>query len=388
MDKKSNIKSNLKSNLFSDFNLIQSIKDTLAEKNLVKTTDIQSKVLPALLAGKSVVGVSETGSGKTLAYVLPVLQILKTMENQNNPVNMEAQPRAAVIVPSRELGEQVSKVFKLFTHTTRLRVRTVLGGSAAAVAKQNIKAPFEVLVATPGRLIQLMDLELINLCDTRILIFDEADQMLDPAFLPDANRIAEESARNLQLGMFSATVSKGTEDLISSLFSKAEILRSEHSQTLGVNKSVKTVDSLKTKNIKVLDGKRYPLFEKILQEKNTGSTLIFVNTRAQCDIVFELMKKSGFECLCYRGEMGKVERRANLRSFRDGKVKFLISTDLGSRGLDIDHIDRVINYHLPQQIENYLHRVGRTARAGREGEVINLVTDRDKFLISKLDSKK
>jgi ATP-dependent RNA helicase RhlE len=381
-------KSNLKSNLFTDFNLIQSIKDTLAEKKLVKTTDIQSQVLPALLAGKSVVGVSETGSGKTLAYVLPILQILKTMENQNNPVNMEAQPRAAVIVPSRELGEQVSKVFKTFTHTTRLRVRTVLGGSAAAVAKQNIKAPFEVLVATPGRLIQLMDLELINLCDTRILIFDEADQMLDPAFLPDANRIAEASARNLQLGMFSATVSKGTEDLIASLFSKAEILRSKNSQTLGVNKSVKTVDSLKTKNIKVLDGKRYPLFEKILHEKNTGSTLIFVNTRAQCDIVFELMKKSGFECLCYRGEMDKVERRANLRSFRDGKVKFLISTDLGSRGLDIDHIDRVINYHLPQQIENYLHRVGRTARAGREGEVINLVTDRDKFLIAKLDSKK
>lgn len=377
-----------KSNLFSDFNLIQSIKDTLAEKKLIKTTDIQSQVLPALLAGKSVVGVSETGSGKTLAYVLPILQILKTMENQNNPVTMEAQPRAAVIVPSRELGEQVSKVFKTFTHTTRLRVRTVLGGSAAAVAKQNIKAPFEVLVATPGRLIQLMDLELINLCDTRILIFDEADQMLDPAFLPDANRIAEESARNLQLGMFSATVSKGTEDLIASLFSKAEILRSKNSQTLGANKSVKTVETLKTKNIKVLDGKRYPLFEKILHEKNTGSTLIFVNTRAQCDIVFELMKKSGFECLCYRGEMDKVERRANLRSFRDGKVKFLISTDLGSRGLDIDHIDRVINYHLPQQIENYLHRVGRTARAGREGEVINLVTDRDKFLISKLDSKK
>lgn len=388
MDKKSNLNSNVKSNLFSDFNLIQTIKDTLAEMKLTKTTDIQSQVLPALLAGKSVVGVSETGSGKTLAYVLPILQILKTMENQNNPVNMEAQPRAAVIVPSRELGEQVSKVFKLFTHTTRLRVRTVLGGSAAAVAKQNIKAPFEVLVATPGRLIQLMDLELINLCDTRILIFDEADQMLDPAFLPDANRIAEESARNLQLGMFSATVSKGTEDLISSLFSKAEILRSQNSQTLSANKSVKTVETLKTKNIKVLDGKRYPLFEKILNEKNTGSTLIFVNTRAQCDIVFELMKKSGFECLCYRGEMDKVERRANLRSFRDGKVKFLISTDLGSRGLDIDHIDRVINYHLPQQIENYLHRVGRTARAGRQGEVINLVTDRDKFLISKLDSKK
>lgn len=384
MDKKSTSKSNL----FSDFNFIQSLKETLKEKNFIQTTDIQSQVLPVILAGRSVVGVSETGSGKTLAYVLPILQILKTLENQNNPVVMEAQPRAAVIVPSRELGEQVSKVFKLFTHATRLRVRSVLGGSAAAVAKQNIKAPFEVLVATPGRLIQLMDLELINLCDTRILIFDEADQMLDPAFLPDANRIAEACARQLQLGLFSATISTGTEDLIASLFSKAEVIRSQNSQTLSHSKAVKTVASLKTKNIKVLDGKRYPLFEKILQEKNPGSTLIFVNTRAQCDIVFELMKKSGFECLCYRGEMDKVERRANLRSFRDGKVKFLISTDLGSRGLDIEHIDRVINYHLPQQVENYLHRVGRTARAGRAGEVINLVTDRDKVLISRLDSKK
>lgn len=375
---------NDKSNLFADFNLIQSLKDTLLEKNFIKTTDIQSQSMPALLAGKSVVGVSETGSGKTLAYVLPILQILKTLEMQNNPVVMESQPRAAVIVPSRELGEQVSRVFKAFTHTTRLRVRTVLGGSTAAAAKQNIKAPFEVLVATPGRLIQLMDLELINLCDNRILIFDEADQMLDGGFLPDAERIARESARNLQLGLFSATVSNTTQELISSLFSKAEIIRSTNSQVVGQRNTVQTVKTLSTKNLMVPEGKRYPLMEKILNEVNAGSTLIFVNTRAQCDILFELMKNSGFECLCYRGEMDKVERRANLKLFRDGKIKLLISTDLASRGLDVDHIDRVINYHLPQQMENYLHRVGRTARAGRDGQVINLVTDRDKILISRL----
>lgn len=383
-DLKNNQKSNEKSNLFSDFNLIQTLKDTLREKNFIKTTDIQSQSLPALLAGRSVVGVSETGSGKTLAYVLPILQMLKTLEIQNNPVVVEAQPRAAVIVPSRELGEQVSRVFKLFTHTTRLRVRTVLGGSTAAAAKQNIKAPFDILVATPGRLIQLMDLELINLCDTRILIFDEADQMLDGGFLPDAERIATECARNLQLGMFSATVSNATQQLMTSLFSKAEVIRSSSSQIVGLKNTVKTVNTLSTKNLMVPEGKRFPLMESILNEKNSGSTLIFVNTRAQCDILFELMKKGGYECLCYRGEMDKVERRANLKLFRDGKIKFLISTDLASRGLDVDHIDRVINYHLPQQIENYLHRVGRTARAGREGQVINLVTDRDKILISRL----
>jgi ATP-dependent RNA helicase RhlE len=378
---------NLKSNLFSDFNLVQTLKDTLTEKKLTKMTDIQSQSIPALLAGRSVVGVSETGSGKTLAYVLPILQILKTLELQKNPVVIEGQPRAAVIVPTRELGEQVSRVFKMFTHTTRLRVRNVLGGSTAASTKQNIAAPFEVLVATPGRLIQMLDQELINLCDNRILIFDEADQMLDGGFLPDAERIARESARQLQLGLFSATVSKSTQELISSLFSKAEIIHSSNSQVMGSAKSVKTVKSLSTKNLTVPEGKRYPLMEKILREKNEGSTLIFVNTRTQCDILFELMKKSGFECLCYRGEMDKVERRMNLKLFRDGKIKFLISTDLASRGLDVDHIDRVINYHLPQQIENYLHRVGRTARAGRAGQVINLVTHRDKALISRLENK-
>lgn len=371
--------------LFSEFDLIESLQSTLIEKNFTQTTDIQSKTLPKLLSGQTVVAVSETGSGKTLAYVLPILQILKNLETAKDPVIMEAQPRAAVIVPSRELGEQVSRVFKMFTHSTRLRVRTVLGGSTAAAAKQNIKAPFEVLVATPGRLIQLLDLELINLCDNRILIFDEADQMLDAGFLPDAERIARESARNLQLGLFSATISKSMEDLMSSLFSGVEVIRSEHSQQMGSNKKVKTVQTLVTKNLSVIEGKRFPLMKKILDEKNTGSTLIFVNTRAQCDVLFELMKTNNYDCLCYRGEMDKVERRANLRSFRDGKVKFLISTDLASRGLDVDHIDRVINYHLPQQMDNYLHRVGRTARAGRKGLVVNLVTDRDLPLIARLD---
>lgn len=372
---------------FSQFNFLESIQSTLLEKSFSKTTDIQTKCLPLLLSGRSVVGVSETGSGKTLAYVLPILQMLKNLENAKDPVTVEAQPRAAVIVPSRELGEQVSRVFKIFTHATRLRVRTVLGGSTAAVAKQNIKAPFDILVATPGRLIQLLDLELINLCDTRILIFDEADQMLDAGFLPDAERIARESARHLQLGLFSATVSKTIEELMASLFSDAEVVRSEH-VLAGRKNAAQTVATLKTVNRTVIEGKRFPLMQKILDEKNAGSTLIFVNTRAQCDILYELMKKNGYECLCYRGEMDKVERRANLKSFRDGKVKFLISTDLAARGLDVEHVSRVINYHLPQQLENYIHRVGRTARAGRAGTVFNLVTDRDKVLISKLEIKK
>jgi superfamily II DNA/RNA helicase len=138
----------------------------------------------------------------------------------------------------------------------------------------------------------------------------------------------------------------------------------------------------------VPDGKRFPLLEKLLSKPNTGGTLIFTNTREQCDKLAELMTQAGHKCSVYRGEMDKVERRLNLIQFRNGEVKFLISTDLASRGLDVDHVERVINYHLPKELENYLHRVGRTARAGRTGTVFNLVTERDKPLLKSLEKMK
>lgn len=367
-------------NSFTNFDLLPSLQKTLIEKDFVTPTEIQMKALPALLAGKSVVGVSETGSGKTLAFSLPILHALKILENNGEPVKANGLPRAAVIVPTRELGEQVSRVFKPFTHTTRLRVRTVLGGTALDVAKRNINGPFEVLVATPGRLTQLMDRGLISLNDVRILVFDEADQMLDQGFLNDATRIANDCAENRQMALFSATVSPKVQELMNQLFSDAEVIRSKGSQ--------KVVPTLTTKNMTVIDGKRMPVLEKILAKPSEGGTLIFTNTREQCDALAKLLKDAGHKCLIYRGEMDKVQRRANLRAFRDGKIELLISTDLASRGLDVDHVDRVINYHLPKDMNNYIHRVGRTARAGRKGLVINLVTERDSSLIKKLETIK
>jgi superfamily II DNA/RNA helicase len=362
--------------LFSSFNLLPTLQSTLAEKGLTKPTEIQISTVPALLNGESVVGVSQTGSGKTLAYALPVLHMLKVLENEGHPITVERKPRAVVIVPTRELGEQVSRVFKPFTHSTRLRVRTVLGGTTIDVAKRNIDGAFEILVATPGRLVKLMDRRLINLSDVRILVFDEADQMLDHGFLADANRIAADCGRSRQLALFSATVSPAMQELMTKLFSTAKVLRSEGSHRL--------VSTLTTVNRTVPDGIRFPLLQEIIAEPVSGGTLIFTNTRKQCDALAELLLAKGRKCLVYRGEMDKVERRANLKSFRDGKVDLLISTDLASRGLDVEHIGRVINYHLPEEMTNYLHRVGRTARAGRKGLVVNLVTERDAALMTKI----
>jgi superfamily II DNA/RNA helicase len=366
--------------MFSDFGLLPSILDTLKEKKIFKPTEIQRNAIPLLMSNQSVVGVSETGSGKTLTYALPVLHILKSLEDSKNPVTEDSAPRAIVVVPSRDLGEQVSKVFKTFTHKTRIRIRPALGGMEFEQARRNVAGPFEVLLATPGRLVQLLDKKLISLHDVRTVVFDEADQMLDAGFLTESRRIVNACPEDVQLSLFSATVSAQVEALMNTLFSKAEIIKTSNSG--------KTVKTLVTQNRLVMDGKRWPVFESVLKQRVDGGTLVFTNTREQCDKLASELKEKGYACAVYRGEMDKQERRGNLKKFRNGEIDLLVSTDLAARGLDVEHVGRVINFHLPQQMENYLHRVGRTARAGRTGLVVNLVTERDERLISKVEGKK
>jgi ATP-dependent RNA helicase RhlE len=366
-------------NKFSDFGLRPSLFKTLKDQNIHTPTPIQKMGIPLLMSNQSVVGVSETGSGKTLTYVLPVLNALKNFEEQNQPITTHAQPRALVVVPSRDLGEQISKVFKNYTHDTRLRVRPALGGMAFEQVRRNVGSTFEVLLATPGRLVQLIEKRLIDLSEVKYLIFDEADQMLEEGFLQESRLIAQSCPDDTTLALFSATVSPKVQELMTTLFAKAEVIRSA-----GSGKAVKT---LITKNEVVIDGLRWPIFERLLKQKVSGGTLVFTNTREQCDRLAAEMTTKGHTCLVFRGEMEKNTRRDNLKKFRNREVEVLIATDLAARGIDIEHLGRVINYHLPKQLDNYLHRAGRTARAGRPGLVINLVTERDLALISKLDEK-
>jgi len=366
-------------NTFPEFGLLPSLTKTLKANKIYTPTEIQKYAIPMLMSGQSVVGVSETGSGKTLTYALPILHMAKTLENDGNPVTEPASPRAIVLVPSRDLGEQVSKVFKNYTHETRLRVRPVLGGTTFEQSRRSIAAPFEILLATPGRLAQLVEKRLINFSDVRMIVFDEADQMLDDGFLAESQMIVNACGSDTSLALFSATVSHTVQDLINTIFAKAEVIKSS-----GAGKVVKT---LTTKNETVIDGLRWPIFEKLIKQKPAGGTIIFANTRDQVDKITGELTKHGYECLSYRGEMDKSERRQNLKSFREGKVSLLVCTDLAARGLDLDYVGRVINYHLPEELSNYLHRVGRTARAGRQGLVVNLVTERDLALIAKLEGK-
>jgi ATP-dependent RNA helicase RhlE len=364
---------------FRELPLLSSLHTTIESEGLVSPTDIQARVIPALLAGRSVVGVAETGSGKTLAYALPILHLLKTIE-ASEPTSASSTPRALVIVPTRELGEQVAKVFKTFTHETRLRVRTLLGGMKVDAARRNVQGPFEVLVATPGRLGQFVERELVRLSDVRLAVLDEADQLLDLGFLAESKKLVGECRADRQLALFSATIPPAVESLIQSAFHDPVVIRTEGSH--------KTVASLVTRNVNVVRGRRFEALQEILAKKQPGGTLVFANTRDQCDALVAQLRAAGHACLVYRGEMDKVERKKNLRAFRDGKIDLLVATDLGSRGLDIEQVARVVNYHLPESMQNYLHRVGRTARAGRTGLVINLVTSRDRRLVSQLEGMK
>lgn len=363
---------------FSDFSLLPSILETLKQKSFETPTEIQEFAIPAMLERRSLVGIAETGSGKTLSYVLPILNLLKKMEMEGNKVTEDGAPRALVLVPSRELGEQVSKVFKLFTHDTRMRVRSVLGGTALAVAKENIQGALEVLVATPGRLEQMIQRRQVDLDDLQILVIDEADVMVDAGFIEVAEKILSACPETIQLALFSATISSEVQKLLSEMFEGVEIFRTKRSE--------RVASGLKTQNQTVTNGKRWPLLKKLLEENRAGSTLIFTNTREQCDELAELLAKNKVEHVVYRGEMDKVERRQNLNAFREGTVKVLLSTDLASRGLDVEHVDRVINYNMPSHVENYLHRVGRTARAGRSGLAINFITERDADIAKKIKS--
>lgn len=358
--------------------LLDSLRATLTELGLHTPTEIQARVLPEMLARRSVVGIAETGSGKTLAYVLPALQLTKTLETVDAPITEPGRPRALIVTPTRELADQVTRVFKGFTHGTRVRVRTVVGATMA-IARRNVSAPFEILVATPGRLGQLVDVGAVDLSDVRLVVLDEADQLLDLGFLPEVARVVKRAPPSRQMALFSATLPAPVEALIPELFHHPPPIV----KTAG---SHRVVPTLVTDHRRVVDGKRFEVLVQLLREPSEASgTLIFTNTRAQCDRLANELATAGFPAAMYRGEMERAERKTNLANFREGRVKLLVATDLGARGLDVEAVDRVVNYHLPQDIGVYLHRVGRTARAGRAGVVVNLVTERDEPLLERVE---
>jgi len=358
---------------FDAIPLLPSLQRTLAEVGFTDPTEVQALALPGLLAGRGTVAVAETGSGKTLAYGLALLDRLKRLELDGDAVRSGARPRGLVVVPGRELGEQVAAELKRFTHDTRLRVRVALGGTRKAVSRERTAGPFEVLVATPGRLEQLLD-DALTLDDLRLLVFDEADELLDPGFLPAARRLVAAAPDGVQLVVVSATLPPRLDHAVGALFPEPPA----RIQTAG---SGALVPSLTVVRVAIAPARRLEALADALDEAAAEQTILFVNSRAQAADVGTWLDRTGYAWVPYMGEMDPVERRRNLRGFRAGEVPLLLTTDLGARGLDIDDLERVINVYLPHETSRYLHRAGRTARAGREGTMVDLVAPSDRKML-------
>lgn len=361
---------------FTELPLLPSLLQTLDNQGLTTLTEIQALILPKLLDRGSVAAVAETGSGKTLCYVLPVLDRLKRLEEAGNASVEPSSPRALILVPTRELGDQVLRVLKTFTHETRLRVRGVFGGQALKKNRENVSGIFEILVATPGRAERLFANGELSLEAIRFIILDEADQLLDLGFFQQVIELVHATPSFRQVGLFSATLSPRIEALGQRIFRDAEVVQTDGREKL--------VPTLQTRHVDVPDGQRLGVLLRLLAEPVEGGTMLFANTREQCDQIAASLGEAGYAVVVHRGESPPGVRKENLRAFRALRVPLLVTTDIGSRGLDIDHVGRVINVHLPSERENYLHRVGRTARAGRVGVVINLVTPRDQRLMVQL----
>lgn len=366
---------------FADLHLLDSLRHTLDQLGFPGPTPVQAAAIPQLMGGASTLVVAPTGSGKTLAFGLPLLHRLKERELGGDRVTEPGRPRGLVVLPRRELGEQISRALKQFTHHTRVRVRTALGGEKPEVSRRNVEGAHEVLIATPGRLELLMGEGVVALDDVATVIFDEADELLDAGFLASAQRLLSFVPTDAQRVLVTATL---PEALTPALDALRPMSGWAQAATEGVGELVET---LTVQRVTFTKGQRFQALAGVLEADPLAPTILFANTRGQCDRLCAWLDDQGYGYVAYRGEQDRLERRRALRAFRAEEVGMLVTTDLGGRGLDIEQVERVINVWLTGDPAAYLHRAGRTARAGREGLMVDLVGPDDHGRLKRLPKR-
>jgi len=339
---------------FANFGVSKEVVEALAMRNIDGTFEIQALVLADAIAGRDVLAKSRTGSGKTLAFAVPIVERLD---------HDQKSPQALILVPTRELATQVADEFRGIIDPKGIKVATVYGGVGIAdQGKRAAKA--DVLVATPGRLIDIVNRRLVKLDRVKISILDEADRMLDMGFLPDVNKILQMLPPERQTMMFSATLD-GEVGYLAKRFT-IDPVRHE------VVDDRPLVREAEHKFITVGPGEKINVLVRELAAER-GLTLIFVRTKRGADRLADTLKQQGFKAQALHGDMSQPARERALSRFESGKSDVLVATDVAARGLDLEHITHVVNYDPPEDAKAYVHRVGRTARAGRGGTGITLV---------------
>jgi superfamily II DNA/RNA helicase len=349
---------------FRDFGISEAICSGLEAAGIFTTFPIQALTLPLALAGQDIIGQARTGTGKTLAFGIPLLQIIE--EHGENRT-----PQALVVVPTRELAIQVADDLRTAAVNMRVRVLTVYGGRAYEPQIDALTSGVDIVVGTPGRLLDLAERRHLDLSAVRALVLDEADKMLDLGFLPDVERIVRLTPAQRQTMLFSATMPGDVVTLARRHMRQPTNIRAEG------HDAPAPVPSTQQHVFRAHQMDKIEVLARVLQARNRGLTIVFCQTKRAADQVATALASRGFAVATVHGDLGQGQRERALRAFRSGKVDVLTATEVAARGLDVDDVTHVVNYECPDDEMTYVHRIGRTGRAGREGVAVTFVDWRD-----------
>ncbi|HZL38970.1 MAG TPA: DEAD/DEAH box helicase [Pseudolabrys sp.] len=345
---------------FNDFGLVEPIVRALAEEKYLTPTPIQAQTIPIAMQGRDVIGIAQTGTGKTAAFALPIINHLHTKRLRPD----KKACRVLVLSPTRELSGQIADSFRAYgRHIRPLSIALAIGGVPINKQIRSLAHGVEVLVATPGRLLDLVNQRALRLDQVEVLVLDEADRMLDMGFIHDIKRIVAMLRKERQTLFFSATMPQEITRL-------ADAMLRDPSR-VSVTPAASTVEKVEQRVILTDKASKPALLAELLKSETVDRVLVFTRTKHGADKVVRALQKSGFSAEAIHGNKSQNQRERVLAAFRDGKLRTLIATDIAARGIDVDGVSHVFNYDLPNIPESYVHRIGRTARAGAAGVAIS-----------------
>ncbi len=358
---------------FKELNLSQPLLNALAAEGYETPTPIQAQSIPSLLAGRDLLGIAQTGTGKTAAFALPILE--KLSKDSRHPV--PGTCRVLILSPTRELASQIHASFQTYGKNLRLKTCVVFGGVGIGKQLETVKRGVDIVVATPGRLVDLMERRALTVSKTEIFVLDEVDQMLDLGFIHAIRKITGHLPKQRQNLFFSATMPKEIAGLAANLLT--DPVRVE------IQPAATTAERVTQHVIHVDPANKVKLLVELLKDNNMTRTLVFTRTKHGADKVVKTLSAAGYNAAAIHGNKSQANREKALSGFKAGKVLALVATDIAARGIDIDGVSHVINYDLPFVPEQYVHRIGRTARAGADGEAIAFCTPEDRGLLRDIE---
>jgi ATP-dependent RNA helicase RhlE len=344
---------------FKNLKIIEPILKALAEEGYKAPTPIQEQAILHALEGKDILGCAQTGTGKTAAFAIPIIQNIYGQSNKGSSRKIQS----LILTPTRELAVQIEESFKTYGRYTNLKYGTVYGGVSQKPQTEKLRRGVDVLVATPGRLIDLINQRQVNLSNVSMFVLDEADRMLDMGFIHDVKKIISYIPKKRQTQFFSATMPKEITELVNSILVDPV--------KVSVTPASPTVDKIKQSVYFVDKANKKKLLVYLLKNKNIDSALVFTRTKHEADKVEKDLKANKITAQAIHGDKSQGARQMALNNFKSGKIKVLVATDIAARGIDIDELSHVINYNLPNISETYIHRIGRTGRAGLGGTSIS-----------------